>query len=120
MELFSLALLIQQVEQPGGFLADQVNTAHIVYVVDVVPGDSLGLVLLLNKHFSKQISFVTIIHPVKLVLVHLSTLNYQRSSMLSTSSVTKCYDNLLHSWTPKDEINDYELACNFGNQELFR
>ncbi len=49
LSLFLLALLIQQVEQASGFLADEVDTAHVVCVVDVVPGDSLCLVLLLDK-----------------------------------------------------------------------
>lgn len=43
----SLALLIQQVEEAGGLLADEVDTAYIVGVGDVVPGDALTLVLLL-------------------------------------------------------------------------
>lgn len=33
----SLALLVQQVEEASGLLADEVDTAHIVGVVDVVP-----------------------------------------------------------------------------------
>lgn len=44
-----LALFIQQVEEAGGFLANQMDTAHVVCVVNVVPGDTLRLVLLLNK-----------------------------------------------------------------------
>lgn len=44
-----LALLIQQVKQASGLLADEMNTADIVCVVDVVPGNSLRLVFLLNK-----------------------------------------------------------------------
>lgn len=47
LQLFLLALLIQQVEQAGGFLADEMDTAHIVCVVDIVPGDSLCLILFL-------------------------------------------------------------------------
>lgn len=47
--LFLLALLIQQVQQASGLLADEVDTAHIVCVVDVVPGNSLCLVLLLYE-----------------------------------------------------------------------
>lgn len=43
-----LALLIQQVQQPRGLLADEVDTAHVVSVVDVVPGDALRLVFLLR------------------------------------------------------------------------
>lgn len=46
--LFLLALLIQQVQQASGLLADEVDTAHIVCVVDVVPCNSLCLVLLLD------------------------------------------------------------------------
>lgn len=44
----SLALLVQQVEQRCGLLADQVNAACVVDVVNVVPGDALCPVLLLN------------------------------------------------------------------------
>lgn len=47
--LFLLALLIQQVEQASGLLADEVDTAHVVCVVDVVPRNSLCLVLLLEE-----------------------------------------------------------------------
>ena len=49
LQLFLLALLIQQVEQASGFLADEVDTTHVVCVVDVVPGDSLCLVFLLEE-----------------------------------------------------------------------
>ena len=44
-----LALLIQQVKQTSGLLADEVDAAHVVCVVDVVPRDSLCLVLLLRE-----------------------------------------------------------------------
>lgn len=54
--LFLLALLIQQVEQASGLLAYEVDAAHIVCVVDVVPGDSFCLVLLLNT--ATQMIFV--------------------------------------------------------------
>lgn len=50
---FLLALLIQQVEQAGGLLANEVDAAHVVCVVNVVPGDSLGLVLLLHTAIAK-------------------------------------------------------------------
>lgn len=43
-----LALLVQQVEQRCGFLADEVQAATVVDVVDVVPGDALGPVLFLQ------------------------------------------------------------------------
>ncbi len=43
-----LALLVQQVEQRCGFLADEVDAAAVVDVVDVVPGDALRPVLLLR------------------------------------------------------------------------
>lgn len=43
-----LALLVQQVEERRGFLADEVEAAAVVDVVDVVPGDALGPVLLLQ------------------------------------------------------------------------
>ena len=42
-----LALFVQQVEQRGGLLADEVDAACVVDVVDVVPADALGPVLLL-------------------------------------------------------------------------
>lgn len=44
-----LALLVQQVEERCGFLADEVEAAAVVDVVDVVPGDALGPVLLLRE-----------------------------------------------------------------------
>lgn len=44
-----LALLVQQVEERRGLLADEVEAAAVVDVVDVVPGDALGPVLLLQK-----------------------------------------------------------------------
>ena len=43
----SLALFVQQIEETGGLLADQVDAAHVVCVVDVVPRDPFALVLLL-------------------------------------------------------------------------
>lgn len=48
LQLLLLALLIQEVEQASGLLADEMDAAHVVYVVYVVPGDSLCLVLLLE------------------------------------------------------------------------
>lgn len=52
----SLALLVQQVEEAGGLLADELDAAHVVRVVDVVPGDALPLVLLLQRaaHTGRQ------------------------------------------------------------------
>lgn len=47
--VFLLALFIQQVEQTSGLLADEMNAANIVCVVDVVPGNSFCLILLLNE-----------------------------------------------------------------------
>ena len=44
----SLALFVQQIEEAGGLLADQVDAAHVVCVVDVVPRDPFALVLLLR------------------------------------------------------------------------
>lgn len=44
-----LALLVQQVEERRGLLADEVEAAAVVDVVDVVPGDALGPVLLLQR-----------------------------------------------------------------------
>lgn len=44
----ALALLVEQVEQCCGFLADEVDAAAVVDVVDVVPGDALCPVLLLQ------------------------------------------------------------------------
>ena len=46
----SLALLVQEVEQSCGLLADQVDAACVVNVVDVVPADTLGPVLLLRDN----------------------------------------------------------------------
>lgn len=46
----SLGLLVEQVEERGGLLADQVDAAGVVNVVDVVPADALGPVLLLHEH----------------------------------------------------------------------
>jgi len=43
-----LALLVQQVEQRRGLLADEVEAAAVVDVLDVVPDDALGPVLLLG------------------------------------------------------------------------
>lgn len=34
---YSLALFVQQIEEAGGLLADQVDAADVVCVVDVVP-----------------------------------------------------------------------------------
>lgn len=44
----SLALLVQQVEQRGGFLADEVDAGRVVHVVDHVPADALRAILLLT------------------------------------------------------------------------
>ncbi len=47
-ERHSLALLVQQVEQRGGFLADEVDAGRVVHVVDHVPADALRAILLLT------------------------------------------------------------------------
>lgn len=52
----SLALLVQQVEQRCGLLADQVNAACVVDVVDVVPADALCPVLLLHRQKKNTVS----------------------------------------------------------------
>lgn len=44
----SLALFIQQIEEAGGLLADQMDAADIVCVVDVVPRDPFALVFFLQ------------------------------------------------------------------------
>lgn len=49
-----LALLVQQVEQSRGLLADEVDTATVVDVVDVVPGDALCPVFLLQGEKKKK------------------------------------------------------------------
>ena len=49
-----LALLVQQVEQRCGFLADEVEAAAVVDVLNVVPGDALGPVLLLQGQRRKM------------------------------------------------------------------
>ena len=43
-----LALFVQQVEQRSGLLAEEVDAAGVVDVVDVVPADALCPVLLLR------------------------------------------------------------------------
>lgn len=43
-----LALFVEQIEEPGGLLADQVDTANIVRIVNVMPRDTFTLVLLLR------------------------------------------------------------------------
>lgn len=48
MQGHSLALFVQQIEEAGGLLADQVDAAHVVCVVDGVPRDPFALVLLLR------------------------------------------------------------------------
>lgn len=47
-------------EQRRGLLADEVNAACVVNVVDVVPADALGPVFLLQRH--KQLGFIFIYH----------------------------------------------------------
>lgn len=49
-----LALLVQQVEQCRGFLADEVDAAAVVAVVDVVPGDAFCPVLLLQGETQRK------------------------------------------------------------------
>lgn len=44
----SLALFVQQIEEPGGLLADEMDAADIICVVNVVPRDPFALVLLLQ------------------------------------------------------------------------
>lgn len=44
----SLALFVQKVEQCRGLLADEVDAAGVVDVVDIVPADAFRPVLLLN------------------------------------------------------------------------
>lgn len=47
---YPLALFIQEVEQRCGLLADQVDAARIVDVVDVSPADALYSIFLLQVH----------------------------------------------------------------------
>lgn len=49
----SLALLVKQVKQPGGLLAEETDAANVVRVVNSVPCDSLCHVLLL-KHNARM------------------------------------------------------------------
>lgn len=56
-----LALLVQQVEQRCGFLADEVEAAAVVDVFDVVPGDALCPILLLQNNKKKLACPETII-----------------------------------------------------------
>lgn len=59
-----LALLVQQVEQSRGLLADEVDAAAVVDVVNVVPRDALCPVLLLQEKkkdpFSKTKKFIVL------------------------------------------------------------
>lgn len=48
--MHSLALLIQQVEQCCGLLADQVDAACVVDVVDIAPADAFCSIFLLQEH----------------------------------------------------------------------
>lgn len=52
-----LALLVQQVEQCCGFLADEVEAAAVVDVLNVVPGDALCPVLLLQGETHRKEDF---------------------------------------------------------------
>lgn len=52
-----LALLVQQVEQRCGFLADEVEAAAVVDVLDVVPVDALCPVLLLQRETQRKDDF---------------------------------------------------------------
>lgn len=56
---YSLAFFIQQVEQCGGLLADQVDAASIVNIIDVHPADALCSVLLLHETKEKQPSMIS-------------------------------------------------------------
>lgn len=58
----SLALLVQEVEQRCGLLADEINAACVVDVVDVVPADALRPVFLLHGHTLHNSSVLW--HPV--------------------------------------------------------
>lgn len=49
-----LALFVQQVEECCGFLADEVEAAAVVDVFDVVPGDALCPVLLLQGETQRK------------------------------------------------------------------
>lgn len=50
----SLALFVQQIEEAGGLLADQMDAANVVCVVNVVPRDPFTLVLLLHGRGDSQ------------------------------------------------------------------
>lgn len=43
-----LALFVQQIEEPSGFLADQMDAADVIRIVNVVPRDPFALVFLLR------------------------------------------------------------------------
>lgn len=49
-----LALFVQQVKEGCGFLADEVETATVVNVFDIVPGDALRPVLLLQGETQRE------------------------------------------------------------------
>lgn len=67
----SLGLLVQQVEERGGLLADQDDAAGVVDVVDVVPADALRPVLLLHKK-KKDIQSVNTAKQMKNTYTHVS------------------------------------------------
>lgn len=46
---YSLAFLIQQMEQARWLLTDQVDAAGVVYIVNVVPANSFRSIFLLKK-----------------------------------------------------------------------
>ena len=70
----SLALFVQEVEQRRGLLADQVDAAGVVDVVDVVPADALRPIFLLrgendaNREFSAGAAFSKTCHPGNAIL----------------------------------------------------
>lgn len=51
-----LALLIQQVKESCGLLADEVDAADVVVVVNVIPRDAFSLILSLEDKMKKHSS----------------------------------------------------------------
>lgn len=45
-------------EQRRGLLADEVNAARVVNVVDIVPADALRPVFLLHTHTNKELGII--------------------------------------------------------------
>lgn len=87
----SLALFVQEVEQRCGLLADQVDAACVVDVVNVVPADALCPVFLLQKHNTQRDAQFQL---------------YCNNNTLLSSHVTGCKD-FMFGWILKVFSNTY-------------